>query len=378
MELYFEPGREADLDELGRLYDRLNEHLEQTVNYPGWRKGIYPVRETAAEGVAAHSLFVAKSEGRIAGALILWRRQDPAYRKAAWVVNAREEEVLTVHTLAVHPAFGGRGVGEALIRFAIRYACRAGAKALRLDVCEGNRPAIRLYERCGFTQVGTVDLGLHDWGLDWFRLYEKAVPPPGKCPWGCSWEPERDDGERLFLAPPAPLWREAVLAYQEEHLAAGEKKLSGASLLGELGFDEWMTSARAGSGPACPQGGRLVPLLALRKSDGALVGMAEFCLRSGGSLAAGGGQISCGVRPSQRGRGYGSALLRLAIEKAASQGLPGAKVVCGRDDEPARRMILRCGGVLEREFVHTDGRTMQVYGLGLTGADGGPGARARG
>ena len=48
MELYFEPGREADLDELGRLYDRLNEHLEQTVNYPGWRKGIYPVRETAA------------------------------------------------------------------------------------------------------------------------------------------------------------------------------------------------------------------------------------------------------------------------------------------------------------------------------------------
>ena len=106
--------------------------------------------------------------------------------------------------------------------------------------------------------------------------------------------------------------------------------------------------------------------------------MAEFCLRSGGSLAAGGGQISCGVRPSQRGRGYGAALLRLAIEKAASQGLPGAKVVCGRDNEPARRMILRCGGVLEREFVHTDGRTMQVYGLGLTGADGGPGARARG
>lgn len=216
-------------------------------------------------------------------------------------------------------------MGEALIRFAIRYACRAGAKALRLDVCEGNRPAIRLYERCGFTQVGTVDLGLHDWGLDWFRLYEKAVPPPGECPWGCSWEPERDDGERLFLAPPAPLWREAVLAYQEEHLAAGEKKLSGASLLGELGFDEWMTSARAGSGPACPQGGRLVPLLALRKSDGALVGMAEFCLRSGGSLAAGGGQISCGVRPSQRGRGYGSALLRLAIEKAASRGCPGPR-----------------------------------------------------
>ena len=48
-------------------------------------------------------------------------------------------------------------------------------KAIRLDVYEQNTPAIRLYEKNGFQYITTVDLGLGDYGLHKFHLYEKIL-----------------------------------------------------------------------------------------------------------------------------------------------------------------------------------------------------------
>ena len=39
MNFIIEPGSLADIDELERLYDELNDHLSATINYPGWIKG---------------------------------------------------------------------------------------------------------------------------------------------------------------------------------------------------------------------------------------------------------------------------------------------------------------------------------------------------
>jgi len=48
-------------------------------------------------------------------------------------------------------------------------------KSIRLDVYEKNIPAILLYEKCGFEYIDTVDLELGNYGLDWFKLYEKVI-----------------------------------------------------------------------------------------------------------------------------------------------------------------------------------------------------------
>ncbi len=63
----------------------------------------------------------------------------------------------------------------ALLDFALQYAKSAGIKSIRLDVYEKNAPAIALYEKKGYTYVGTADLGLSEYGLERFRLYELAV-----------------------------------------------------------------------------------------------------------------------------------------------------------------------------------------------------------
>ena len=67
------------------------------------------------------------------------------------------------------------GIGRALMDYSFELAQQSGVKSIRLDVYEKNLPAISLYEKCGFEYIDTVDLGLGNYGLDWFKLYEKAI-----------------------------------------------------------------------------------------------------------------------------------------------------------------------------------------------------------
>ena len=45
MKFVIESGTATDIDELEKLYDDLNDYLSATTNYPGWIKGIYPIRK---------------------------------------------------------------------------------------------------------------------------------------------------------------------------------------------------------------------------------------------------------------------------------------------------------------------------------------------
>lgn len=59
-------------------------------------------------------------------------------------------------TIGVRSASRGRGIGGALLRRLIERAEVAGVAALSLSVEDGN-PAVRLYQRLGFIEVGRDD-----------------------------------------------------------------------------------------------------------------------------------------------------------------------------------------------------------------------------
>lgn len=168
-------GTERDIGEVAALYDSLNDHLACHTNYPGWRRGVYPTREDASQGIGENALFVAEEEGRIVGTVILRHRPEPAYAAADWHSRLDYSRILVVYTLAVHPACLHTGVGRGLMEFVLSHAARTGMKEVRLDVYEKNTPAIRLYEGCGFRYVDTVDLGYGAYGLDRFRLYQRLL-----------------------------------------------------------------------------------------------------------------------------------------------------------------------------------------------------------
>lgn len=167
--------KESDIDAIEHLYDDLNDYLETHENYPRWKKGVYPIREDAKEALAKDDLYVAIIDGEIAGTVVYSDEQEGAYRKVKWQMEF-DVPVITICKLAVHPQKFGCGVGKALLDYTVCIGDQRNAKAIRLDVYEENLPAIRLYEKCGFKDMGLVDLGLEElYGLKWYRVFEKVL-----------------------------------------------------------------------------------------------------------------------------------------------------------------------------------------------------------
>lgn len=65
-------------------------------------------------------------------------------------------------------------------------------------------------------------------------------------------------------------------------------------------------------------------------------------------LAKVGGHIGYGVVPSQRRRGYATAMLQLAIPVCRSLGIGRALIICDEGNVGSRKVIETCGGVFER------------------------------
>lgn len=175
MDIKIRLGTEKDIDSLEQLYDDLNDYLEITTNYPGWKKGVYPIRQNAVDGINEGCLFVATENDEIIGSMILRHEPEPAYLTVTWQAILDYSNVLIIYTFVVNPKKRQQGIGKKMLEFAAQYAKCTKIMALRLDVYEKNIPAISLYEKCGYQYIDTISLGLEDYGLNWFRLYEKLL-----------------------------------------------------------------------------------------------------------------------------------------------------------------------------------------------------------
>lgn len=100
--------------------------------------------------------------------------------------------------------------------------------------------------------------------------------------------------------------------------------------------------------------------LALEQSGGQLVGMANIRHRLNDALLRYGGHIGYSVHPGARRKGYGTEILRLALEQCAALGIDRALISCSKANEASRRVILSAGGVLESEVMF-EGRPGERY-----------------
>ncbi len=74
-----------------------------------------------------------------------------------------------------------------------------------------------------------------------------------------------------------------------------------------------------------------------------------------------GGHIGDGIRPTERRKGYGTELLRLALQECEALGIERALVTCEKDNVGSAKAIQNNGGVLENEFVNEKGNIEQRY-----------------
>lgn len=175
MSRFIRLATETDIKELEQLYDAINDYLATNINYTGWKKGIYPNRDTAVKGIRDHCLYVAMKENTIVGSFLLRHEPEPAYFTVKWNVDLSYDNIYVIYTFVVHPDYHGDGIGQFMLDFITSHSIEEKMSSIRLDVYEKNTPAIQLYKKCGFQYINTVDLGLGCYGLKWFQLYEKLL-----------------------------------------------------------------------------------------------------------------------------------------------------------------------------------------------------------
>lgn len=81
--------------------------------------------------------------------------------------------------------------------------------------------------------------------------------------------------------------------------------------------------------------------------NGEFVGSVNIRHRLTERLEKTGGHIGYGIRPSQRKKGYGSAILRLALPKAKELGITRALITCDSRNEGSRKVIEKNGGIFQ-------------------------------
>lgn len=126
-----EPGRIADADDLAALHAHAFRH--------GW-----PSTEIEALIADPTVITVVARQGRTA-----FTRRPVGFVMVR--AAADEAEILTV---AVAPARRGRGIGRLMMDETIRRLYFMRIASLFLEVDEGNSPALALYRRLGFREVG--------------------------------------------------------------------------------------------------------------------------------------------------------------------------------------------------------------------------------
>jgi len=153
----FRKATEKDINAVAKIYSHVHDSEEKGLTATGWLREVYPVETTARASLARGDLFVYEGEGGgVLAAAIINRTQVDCYADGNWQYPAKDDEVMVLHTLAVEPSAGRRGIGRAFVNYYEQYARENGCLYLRIDTNATNARARAMYSKLGFKEIGIV------------------------------------------------------------------------------------------------------------------------------------------------------------------------------------------------------------------------------
>lgn len=100
--------------------------------------------------------------------------------------------------------------------------------------------------------------------------------------------------------------------------------------------------------------------------SGNVIGTSRLRFELVPSLEKEGGHVGYDIRPSQRGKGYGTQILALTLEKARERGLQRVRLTCDADNVASARIIEKNGGILSGQAISDDsGKWVKQYWIEL-------------
>jgi len=171
----FELADLEDFDEIQNLYWDLIDKSKEEPSFPDWKKGEHPSSELLMTSIVQKELFVLRDNGIIKACAIVNSSSNKEYKKVAWNVKERENNVWIIHALAVHFEYRGMGLGTFLVKNIVLYAKQKNIKAIHLDVIDKNTLADKLYIKAGFKYISTEEIFYEVVGTRQFRMYEYVI-----------------------------------------------------------------------------------------------------------------------------------------------------------------------------------------------------------
>ena len=172
----------------------------------------------------------------------------------------------------------------------------------------------------------------------------------------------------MKLIEPSMEYAQQIMAYRQEFLQAEGSMDGSGSLRHCETAEEWIRREQLYKSPeTLPEGKVLASqYMYVREADNKIVGLIQIRHYLNDYLEKYGGHIGYSVAPSERRKGYASAMLKKALDICRKMGLERVMISCYEDNEASRRTILKNGGVYESTATEPDSqRPLQRYWIDL-------------
>ena len=155
--------------------------------------------------------------------------------------------------------------------------------------------------------------------------------------------------EKMKLVLPTADYASEYVSYRQEFLDSGDSMDGTGSMRRIEDPAEWLEKTESCRHPETVPAGKVqaTQFLYVREADGRVVGMIQVRHCFNEYLEKYAGHIGYSVRPSERGKGYATRMLRDVLPFCRSIGLEKALISCIDTNEASRRTILANGGVYE-------------------------------
>lgn len=169
----------------------------------------------------------------------------------------------------------------------------------------------------------------------------------------------------LKLVEPDMIHKEEILIYVDEFIASNEELHGIARSLKDNSYEIWLIKVRDRAlGINLPFNKvRTTTYLAIYNNE--IVGDMVFRHELNEELLNYNGHIGYTVRPSKRGMGYATMMLKEVMMIAKSSGLKRLLVTCDVGNIASEKVIIKNGGIKEDIRVESDGNAIKRFWISL-------------
>lgn len=154
-EITLVPARKEDIDACAQIIENAKQ-FQREQGFVQWTDS-YPNRDTVCEDVSLGWGYRLLVDGYLAGYMCVHCDGEPAYDKiqGAWKTK---EPYGVMHRMAIAREFRGQGLTNTVFAL-IEELCKSrGIHGLRVDTDFHNKRMQHVFEKCGFTYRGEIEL----------------------------------------------------------------------------------------------------------------------------------------------------------------------------------------------------------------------------